>query len=316
MPFRTIQADIDDASFQAALNRATREGKAIGQVVAEFLQQYAQGATAGAPTSYTVQKGDTLGRIAQKVYGDARKYPLIQEANNLSDPSRIWVGQVLIIPSVAEVTPVVIPAPVAAPVPTTSPAQPVVTVPTTSPVSTPVVTPQPTQTGLPPSRPSIEWAGSPNFNKRRSSDDITAIVIHSTANSSLQGVIDWFNNPNSQVSAHYTIGKDGRIAQHVKDGDRAWHAGQSVWKGRNSCNDYAIGIELVNLNNGQDPYPEAQHRANVALCAYLCYTYNIQVDDIMGHLDIALPPGRKTDPRGYDLNRLRREVAAILGDKI
>jgi hypothetical protein len=33
----------------------------------------------------------------------------------------------------------------------------------------------------------------------------------------------------------------------------------------------------------------------------------------MGHLDIALPPGRKTDPRGYDLNRLRREVAAILG---
>jgi N-acetyl-anhydromuramyl-L-alanine amidase AmpD len=179
-----------------------------------------------------------------------------------------------------------------------------------------VTTPQPTRTGPPPSRPPIEWVGSPNFNKRRAPDDITAIVIHSTANSSLQGVIDWFNNPNAQVSAHYTIGKDGRIVQHVKDSDRAWHAGQSVWKGRNACNDYTLGIELVNLNNGQDPYPEAQHRAAVALCAYLCYTYNIQVDDIMGHLDIALPPGRKTDPRGYDLNRLRREVAAILGDKI
>jgi LysM repeat protein len=314
MPFRTIQADIDDASFQAALNRATREGKAIGQVVTEFLQQYAQGAAAGAPTSYKVQSGDTLGRIAQKLYGDARKYPLIQEANNLSDPSRIWVGQVLVIPPVAGAAPVVVPAPV--PAPTPQPSQPVVIVPTTPPVSAPAVTPQPIRTGLSPSRPPIDWAGSPNFNKRRSPDDITAIVIHSTANSSLQGVIDWFNNPNSQVSAHYTIGKDGRIAQHVKDSDRAWHAGQSVWKGRNSCNDYTIGIELVNLNNGQDPYPEAQHRANVALCAYLCYTYNIQVDDIMGHLDIALPPGRKSDPRGYDLNRLRREVAAILGDQI
>jgi N-acetyl-anhydromuramyl-L-alanine amidase AmpD len=164
-----------------------------------------------------------------------------------------------------------------------------------------------------PAQPPIQWAGSPNFNQRRSPKDITAVVIHSTANNRLQGVIDWFNNPNSQVSAHYTIGKDGKIVQHVRDTDRAWHAGQSVWKGRNSCNDYTIGIELVNLNDGQDPYPEAQHRANVALCAYLCYIHKIKVDDIMGHLDIALPPGRKSDPRGYDLNRLRREVSAALG---
>ncbi len=315
MPFRTIQADIDDASFQAALNRASREGKAIGQVVADFLRQYAQGAAVGAPTSYTVQRGDTLGRIAQKVYGDARKYPLLQQANNLSDPSRIWVGQVLVIPPLTPAAPVVTTATVPS-APPSPPPTPIVTVPTTSPIGAAVITPQPTRTGPPPPQPLIEWAGSPNFNKRRSSDDITAIVIHSTANSSLPGVIDWFNNPNSQVSAHYTIGKDGKIVQHVKDSDRAWHAGQSVWKGRNSVNDFAIGIELVNLNNGQDPYPEAQHQANVVLCAYLCYTYNIQVDDIMGHLDIALPPGRKSDPRGYDLNRFRREVAAILGDTV
>lgn len=302
MPLRTVQVDVDDAIFQAALNRATREGKAIGQVIGDFLSQYAQGATAGAPTSYTVQRGDTLGRIAQKLYGDARKYPLIQQANNLANASNIWVGQVLVIPSLnstpAPVTPVT-PAP--APTPVT---------PVTPPTPVPVV---PTPSGVTPPQPPIQWVGSPNFNQRRSPDDITAVVIHSTANNRLQGVIDWFNNPNAQVSAHYTIGKDGKIVQHVRDTDRAWHAGQSVWKGRNSCNDYTIGIELVNLNDGQDPYPEAQHRANVALCAYLCYIHRIKVDDIMGHLDIALPPGRKSDPRGYDLNRLRREVAAALG---
>jgi LysM repeat protein len=306
MAFRTVQIDIDDAIFQAALNRATAESKAIGQVMAGFLTQYAQGATAGAPTTYTVQSGDTLGKIAQRVYGDARKYPLIQQANNLRDPSQIWVGQVLVIPPVG---------PASSPVTTPTPPTPTPVVPTVPRIdTTPTPTPTPTRPGTPPPQPPIQWVGSPNFNKRRSPTDITAIVIHSTANNRLQGVIDWFNNPNAQVSAHYTIGKDGKIVQHVKDSDRAWHAGQSVWKGRNSVNDYAIGIELVNLNDGQDPYPEAQHQATVALCAYLAYTYNISVDDIMGHLDIALPPGRKTDPRGYDLNRLRREVAAKLGD--
>ncbi len=309
MPFRTIQIDIDDAVFQTALNRATREGKAIGQLVADFIKGYAAQAapvpTTAAATTYTVQSGDTLARIAQKVYGDARKYPEIQRANNLADAGRIFVGQVLLVPALTA-------APVAS---TTRPVTPTPVVPTISPIAPPQeVTPTPTRPGQAPAKPAIQWVGSPHFNARRSPNDITCIVIHSTANSSLKGVIDWFNNPTSQLSAHYTIGKDGTIVQHVKDSDRAWHAGQSVWKGRNSVNDFGIGIELVNLNDGQDPYPEAQHQANVALCAYLCFRYNIEVDDIMGHLDIALPPGRKSDPRGYDLNRLRREVAAMLGD--
>ncbi|MEW5961776.1 MAG: N-acetylmuramoyl-L-alanine amidase [Chloroflexota bacterium] len=325
MAFRNIQIDIDDAVFLAALNRATTEGKAVGGLVVEFLTQYARGASAtpplaskataasaaAGPTSYTVQRGDTLGRIAQKVYGDAHKYPLIQNANNIVDAARIWVGQVLTIPPLPGST-----APAAAtPAPPLRAVTPAPVVPIVSPIAPPVeVTPSPARPGQAPPKPPIQWVGSPNFNARRNPTDITAVVIHSTANSNLQGVIDWFNNPSAQVSAHYTIGKDGKTVQHVKDSDRAWHAGTSVWKGRQSVNDYGLGIELVNLNDGQDPYPEAQHQANVNLCAYLCYRYNIKVDDIMGHVDIALPPGRKSDPRGYDLQRLRREVAAILGD--
>jgi nucleoid-associated protein YgaU len=88
MPLRNVQVEVDDAVFQAALNRATREGKAVGQVIGQFLKQYADGASAGAPTTYTVSPGDTLGKIAIKVYGDAHKYPLIQQANNITDPSR------------------------------------------------------------------------------------------------------------------------------------------------------------------------------------------------------------------------------------
>lgn len=51
-------------------------------------------------TFYEVKSGDTLSKIAQEHYGDAMKYPVIFEANRpmLSDPDKIYPGQVLRIP--------------------------------------------------------------------------------------------------------------------------------------------------------------------------------------------------------------------------
>lgn len=50
--------------------------------------------------TYTVQKGDTLGAIAKKMYGKSSLYPKIFEANKpmLKDPDKIYPGQVLRIP--------------------------------------------------------------------------------------------------------------------------------------------------------------------------------------------------------------------------
>ncbi len=49
---------------------------------------------------HTVERGDSLSKIAKKHYGDAMKYPLIFEANKpmLTDPDKIYPGQVLRIP--------------------------------------------------------------------------------------------------------------------------------------------------------------------------------------------------------------------------
>jgi hypothetical protein len=47
---------------------------------------------------YTVQRGDTLGKIARQLYGDPARYTLIVEANRIPDPDRLAVGQRLIIP--------------------------------------------------------------------------------------------------------------------------------------------------------------------------------------------------------------------------
>ena len=48
------------------------------------------------------ETGDTLWRIAQKVYGDKDKWPLIYEANRdvLKDPHKIYPKQVLKIPPI------------------------------------------------------------------------------------------------------------------------------------------------------------------------------------------------------------------------
>jgi len=52
---------------------------------------------------YTVVKGDWLSKISKKVYGNAKHYNVIFEANKpmLKDPDLIYPGQVLVIPILA-----------------------------------------------------------------------------------------------------------------------------------------------------------------------------------------------------------------------
>ena len=51
--------------------------------------------------TYTVQAGDSLSKIAKQFYGNANAYMKIFEANKdqLSDPNKIQIGQVLKIPN-------------------------------------------------------------------------------------------------------------------------------------------------------------------------------------------------------------------------
>jgi nucleoid-associated protein YgaU len=53
-----------------------------------------------AKKTYTVQAGDTLGKIAQELYGDGSRWTEIYEANKdkIADPNVIEVGQKLQIP--------------------------------------------------------------------------------------------------------------------------------------------------------------------------------------------------------------------------
>jgi N-acetylmuramoyl-L-alanine amidase len=104
------------------------------------------------------------------------------------------------------------------------------------------------------------------------------------------------------VSSHYLIGEaPATIYQLVDENRRAWHAGDSQWRGRTWLNASTIGIELVNQGytdtpTGRvwQPYSEAQIDALILLLKDIVQRHHLPIDSIIGHSDIA--PQRKVDP--------------------
>lgn len=112
-----------------------------------------------------------------------------------------------------------------------------------------------------------------------------------------------------RASAHALIRRDGEIVQYVPFNERAWHAGQSEYRGRKDCNDYSIGIEIEGTDD--TPYTDEQYRRLAALAAALLAAYpSLSLEHIVGHSDIA--PGRKTDPgAAFDWPRLRAALKRL-----
>ena len=159
---------------------------------------------------------------------------------------------------------------------------------------------------------------SPNCDERPHGAAITLLVVH---NISLppgefggSGIVELFTNrldaashpcygaiAGLKVSSHFLIRRDGALVQFVPCAKRAWHAGESSWRGRERCNDFSVGVEL----EGTDalPYEAPQYATLARLTRALLRRYPIA--DFAGHSDIA--PGRKTDPGpAFEWARYRR----------
>jgi N-acetyl-anhydromuramyl-L-alanine amidase AmpD len=124
------------------------------------------------------------------------------------------------------------------------------------------------------------------------------VVMHATAGTNSLG---WLTtDPNSAVSAHLLIDKDGDVHRLVEDAGVAYHAGISQWgsfgkPGQPTVNWVSLGIELENLNTGSDPYPSLQVIA-AARAVYRWYGGYGYLPTV-SHQSIA--PTRKTDPAGF-----------------
>lgn len=136
-----------------------------------------------------------------------------------------------------------------------------------------------------------DWVGTVNFGMRRAN----YVIIHYTAEQSLNQTLHTFTVKHSGTSAHYVVGKSGKVVHMVNDYLRANHAGIGKWGSVVDMNSISIGIEVD--NNGDEPYTEPQIKSLLALLARLKSAYGIPTANFIGHEDFA--PRRKPDPGPY-----------------
>ena len=130
--------------------------------------------------------------------------------------------------------------------------------------------------------------GTTNFNLRKPN----YVIIHHTAQDSVEQTLKTFTLTRTQVSSHYVISRDGEIYQMLNDYFRGWHGGVGAWGSNTDLNSSSIGIELD--NNGFEEFSEEQINSLLDVLKLLKEKYNIPAKNFIGHSDIA--PGRKVDP--------------------
>ena len=154
---------------------------------------------------------------------------------------------------------------------------------------------------------------SPNYSERTNDSDIRLIVIHCISlppkiygNSNIE---DFFCNKlnindheyfreikDLKVSSHILIKRTGEIIQFVPFNKKAWHAGSSVYRDEENCNEFSIGIELEGYHT--EKYTKHQYKSLQELSQTLINNYqDLNKDNIVGHSDIS--PDRKQDPGKY-----------------
>ncbi len=170
----------------------------------------------------------------------------------------------------------------------------------------------------------VHYVPSPNADERPAQCSPTVIVIHNISlppnkfggpyiEQLFTNQLDPEAHPyfkeigDQKVSAHVLIRRDGEVIQFVPFNQRAWHAGESFYEGKEECNDFSIGVELEGTDD-QD-YEKEQYAVLATLIDSLRIVYpSVSKHRIVGHSDIA--PHRKTDPGPvFNWERLKKELA-------
>jgi len=144
--------------------------------------------------------------------------------------------------------------------------------------------------------PAIRDLPSPNHDERPAGLPIDTLVLHYTGMRTAAEAIARLRDPAARVSSHYVVEEDGTVSRLVPEERRAWHAGVSHWRGRETLNGRSIGIEIVNPGHewGYRPFPALQMAAVCDLCLEILARHPIAARDVVAHSDIA--PDRKQDP--------------------
>ena len=120
---------------------------------------------------------------------------------------------------------------------------------------------------------SIWVAADPSNFSSRAGTSISAITIHDIEGT-YAGAISWFQNPISNVSAHYCLRSiDGQVTQMVCESDKAWHVGTE--------NPYTVGLEHEGKADYEGWYTEAMYQSSASVCLNTMNNYGI--DPLRSH---------------------------------
>lgn len=162
---------------------------------------------------------------------------------------------------------------------------------------------------------------SPNYDERPAGGAVTLLVVHAISlppghfgGDAIERLFTNRLDPGAhpffatlaglRVSAHFLLRRDGELVQFVAVDKRAWHAGESRWRGRDRCNDFSIGVELE--GDEAQAFSDRQYAGLVALIAELQRQFPLR--EFAGHADVA--PQRKRDPGPrFDWPRVLRALA-------
>lgn len=139
--------------------------------------------------------------------------------------------------------------------------------------------------------------------ERKRTTIVDTIVLHATAGGTLSGALATLRK--LELSYHFIIDRDGAIMKCVPVRKAAYHAGISIGPSGEGVNEYSVGISFVNLNDGRDPYSAEQEKSVRALIRELRAKIRT-IEHLTTHA--AVSPGRKTDPKGYLVDVLGRDV--------
>lgn len=149
----------------------------------------------------------------------------------------------------------------------------------------------------------IVFKGSPNYNKGRSGQKIQKIVIHWFGLGTLESANTRFQNPASQVSAHFGVSQ-GRVWQWVKEEDTAWHSGNL------NVNRTSIGIEHDAGIQPPHDLSDIDYNTSAQLLAYISKKYNIPLNrqTVIKHSEVKATQC----PGTIDLDKLIRLANSIM----
>lgn len=115
-----------------------------------------------------------------------------------------------------------------------------------------------------------------------------------------------------RASADYLIGRTGLIYQLIPPGHYSYHSGvarDGLYQERDhSINQGYIGIELENFPEHGQVITTLQYIACGFLVRRLIQYWTLDIRNVRGHYQVALPSGRKTDPLTLNWGMLSQEI--------